>query len=586
MNMKLASALLASLFCIGCVGSTLPEKNDPGSGYTTDLVYLDQGWDQTNKFRERSYYTSQGSRLIPYKWFLALEQPNNEKLIRDPSNMDRLRFLTHQPQPEEDARLYKQLNPDALPVGFVKDPPFKEGTQDKEGWMGFNCSACHTNQVDFKGVGIRVDGGPSMADFQGFLEEVRDALNATLTDGTKFDRFAKRLSSENPSALKKELKKFTQGFNELVRRNHSPLRYGFARLDAFGAIVNEVAKNIGQPQDFHPANAPVSYPFIWNAPQLDKVQWNRAVENPIARNVGEVVGVYGEITPQLSKRPPFTSSVRLHDLFELEQWLTKLESPKWPEKHLTRIDSQKAEQGKELYDRYCLGCHVFPLDKNMTDPKKNFAGKSFIKTKGISLKAIRTDPRMAQNFASRLFEEGPMVKALLPEWKSECGKVPAGFVLKKFIRVLVGPDLLKLTPAQFLAYTGYRVNPKEPEQTMDCTQVTPAMKKAMLNSVLVYKARPLNGIWATAPYLHNGSVPNLYQLLLKESERDPMFCVGSREFDPVNVGFKYKPDPQAGCGNDFTFETQYPGNRNTGHNFSSKLTEEERWQLLEYLKTL
>ncbi len=586
MYMKFIAAVLVSLLCTGCLNSILPGNGNTGGGETAELVYLDQGWDQTNKFRERSYYTPQGSHLIPYNWFLALEQAGNEKLIRDPSNMNRLRFLTHRPQPEEDHSLYSQLNPDGLPVGFVKDPPFKKGTPDKEGWMGFNCSACHTNQIDYKGTGIRVDGGPSMADFQGFLEEVRDGLNATLADNAKFDRFAKRVNRKDASALKQELKVFTQGFNQLVLRNHSPLRYGFARLDAFGAIVNEVAKNIGQPQDILPANAPVSYPFIWDAPNMDKVQWNRSVDNPIARNAGEVVGVYGEITPQPTQRPPFKSSIRLHDLFALEQWLVELKSPKWPEEHLPKIDRQKAAEGKILYDRYCDGCHSNDLKNNMTNPQDNFAGKSFIKTKGIYIKKMGTDPRMAQNFASRFFEAGPVVKALMPEWKSECGKVPAGMVLGKFIRVLVGPELLKLPPKQFLEYTGYRVNPKEPEPAVDCTKVTPEMKKAMLKEVLVYKARPLNGVWATAPFLHNGSVPNLYQLLLKESDRDPEFCVGSREFDPVNVGFKYKPDPKTGCGNDFKFETKLSGNRNTGHNFSSRLNEGERRQLLEYLKTL
>jgi hypothetical protein len=52
-----------------------------------------------------------------------------------------------------------------------------------------------------------------------------------------------------------------------------------------------------------------------------------------------------------------------------------------------------------------------------------------------------------------------------------------------------------------------------------------------------YRARPLDGIWATAPYLHNGSVPNLYQLLLPAEQRITTFKVGSDQFDPVKVGF-------------------------------------------------
>jgi hypothetical protein len=100
---------------------------------------------------------------------------------------------------------------------------------------------------------------------------------------------------------------------------------------------------------------------------------------------------------------------------------------------------------------------------------------------------------------------------------------------------------------------------------------------------LEYKARPLNGIWATAPYLHNGSVPNLYQVLLPSSQRAASFQVGSREFNPKNVGFRADDGP-------FKFDTSLPGNSNKGHEGSlygtDKFTEKERWQLVEYLKTL
>src|SRR5262249_54013441 len=88
-----------------------------------------------------------------------------------------------------------------------------------------------------------------------------------------------------------------------------------------------------------------------------------------------------------------------------------------------------------------------------------------------------------------------------------------------------------------------------------------------LKKKLYYKARPLNGVWATAPYLHNGSVPNLWELL--SASRNPSFQVGSRIFDPVKVGF----DPSGS----FTFDTTVPGNYNTGHPFGTSLTDPEKW---------
>ena len=50
-----------------------------------------------------------------------------------------------------------------------------------------------------------------------------------------------------------------------------------------------------------------------------------------------------------------------------------------------------------------------------------------------------------------------------------------------------------------------------------------------------YKAAPRDGVWATPPFMHNGSVPNLYEMLVPAKERTKKFYVG-REFDPVKVG--------------------------------------------------
>jgi len=106
-----------------------------------------------------------------------------------------------------------------------------------------------------------------------------------------------------------------------------------------------------------------------------------------------------------------------------------------------------------------------------------------------------------------------------------------------------------------------------------------------------YRVRPLNGVWATAPYLHNGSVPNLYALLSPVEERPKKFYLGNREYDPVNVG--YRTDELTGG---FEMDTTIRGNYNTGHEFSDAsgkagvigraLTPAERKELIEYLKSL
>ena len=62
-----------------------------------------------------------------------------------------------------------------------------------------------------------------------------------------------------------------------------------------------------------------------------------------------------------------------------------------------------------------------------------------------------------------------------------------------------------------------------------------------------YRARPLNGVWATAPYLHNGSVPSLYWMLKPAAERPKQFCMGTRDFDPQQVGFHVEPGEKPAC---------------------------------------
>jgi len=106
-----------------------------------------------------------------------------------------------------------------------------------------------------------------------------------------------------------------------------------------------------------------------------------------------------------------------------------------------------------------------------------------------------------------------------------------------------------------------------------------------------YKARPLNGIWATAPYLHNGSVPNLYELLLPAAQRSKRFTLGSREYDPVRVGYSLEQPKTATDYTPFTFDVSQKGNWNTGHEYLTTrdgvpFTDEQRWQLVEYMKTL
>jgi mono/diheme cytochrome c family protein len=99
----------------------------------------------------------------------------------------------------------------------------------------------------------------------------------------------------------------------------------------------------------------------------------------------------------------------------------------------------------------------------------------------------------------------------------------------------------------------------------------------------------LDGIWLRAPYLHNGSVPTLRDLLKRPAYRPKEFCTGNTVYDWENVGFMAGMDPtnaDSPCGHFFHYKTSVTGNSNRGHLFGTDLEPGEKDALIEYLKTL
>lgn len=92
---------------------------------------------------------------------------------------------------------------------------------------------------------------------------------------------------------------------------------------------------------------------------------------------------------------------------------------------------------------------------------------------------------------------------------------------------------------------------------------------------------PLDGCWLRAPYLHNGSVPTLADLLAPPAQRPARFQRGGDVYDPERLGFSPTPSPTL-----FDYDTTLPGNGNGGHEYGTELAPEEKEALLEFLKTL
>ncbi len=533
--------------------------------------FLDQGWDHETQMEW--WYTSQGSWVIPYDWYLALERADSKELVRSALNMERLRFIAWPPDPK--------WNPDGLPIGFVKDTDAESG----ETHFGFTCAACHTGQFTYEGEQVLVDGAPAHSNFDGFLGEIGESLQQTRDDSEKFARFADRVlgadaESASVTALKQRLAQRTASLAERLRVNKPPHPFGYARLDAFGSIFNEGSVfAINEPANAKPVDAPVSYPVLWDTPQHDIVQWNGAAVNagigPYTRNVGEVVGVFGDLRVEQvdvagSPKLRYRHHINVKSLERMEEILTTLWSPQWPEDTLPEIDRDQAARGKVNYDKLCVHCHA---DIDRKDPKRE------IKAIMAPIDKVGTDPTMATNIANStpktgMLEGQPMLPltqvlpnlGIIEQFDPEAptakvvGNGVIGVLREEFgpVRLAKGlPAYVKAAKANAFYEDGERRRPPR------------------------YKSRPLNGIWASAPFLHNGSVPNLWELLNKPEQRLTSFHVGSWEMDPVNVGFVTDAGPATS-----KFVTSIRANSNSGHDYGTDLSDTEKREVIEYIKTL
>lgn len=572
-----------------------------------NYTYLDQGW--TWAERERFWLLGQGSEIMPFEWFLHLEQADSQALFIHPDNIRRLGYIPWPTASGVDMPAEKQV-----PIGFTRAANPHTG----EVWLGMNCSACHTNLVRFNDTTLLIDGAPTLGDYWQFNLDVTAALNRTLTDDDKFTRFAERLGVDTAErmALRNKLTEVVADRVAYNERNQHEIRYGHGRLDAIGFIFNEVvagrlahegaAVNSGIPENRRAPEAPVSYPFLWGTAQADYVQWNGVsfAQTPIgnlARDTVEVLGVYGRIEIDCENNS-FKSSVLFRESKELGDMTATLRAPAWPSDVLPPVDLEVAHAGEQLYGQFCASCHEVIPAKDWNKPYKS----------GLwPMEMIGTDMRYGASATqwvdSGCLEGETIMRAVGPALKktatsySVVTHVALGALSENF-RDAILPNLSTRGLLTNLEDNGLALREPRP----------------------IYKARPLNGIWATAPYLHNGSVANLDDLLKPPAERAAQVTAGCPDFDPEKVGFTCEagspgtttidvscevPDdesvPISGKWVDRNYH-ELPfrsgrvagvkatladtGNCNLGHDIrkatGEAFTDEERRQLVEFLKTL
>jgi mono/diheme cytochrome c family protein len=553
--------------------------------------YLEQ-WSAAD--RQTYYFTPQGTQVkgLRYDWFKELELPFSEQRFAAPEYLARFGFLI-----DAEQKTTPNDNPGNLPVGFARHQ--NPGSQDE--YLDITCAACHTGELRFNGQAVRIDGGSaqhvlpsSVPTLRGgsFGQALVASLVSTYYNPWKFERFARNVLKENYDARHQQLREdFKTSLYTFVKvawndthRGLYPTEEGPGRTDAFGRIANASFGDAISTDNYRVANAPVDYPQLWDMWTFDWVQWNGSAQQPMARNIGEALGVGATLNffdangQPLKGDERYPSSVRLRDLHQIEQTLQRLKPPAWPEEELGAVDKPLAVKGRELFSENCAGCHV---------PRSVQTNGRWVQhLKMLPVDYIGTDPGAANNIADHRFD----LSAL--QWD------PAELA-KLDVQLQPPPveplDMSKLSSAKGLAYVTAFVGSRAYREAKIPEAERPEMDGFGLpigvRELRAYKARPLAGVWATAPFLHNGSVPSIYQLLSPQDERATTFYKGTFEYDPRHLGYRTEAFT-----NGFKFDTRITGNHNSGHEFRAGklgngvigrlLQPEERWALLEYLKVL
>lgn len=555
------------LYSIGLVaafsGFSLSAQSLPAQ---SDIIYLNQGW--TAEQRNEYYWLSQGSALLSHDIYLALEAKSGG-LFNSPENSAKVGLLMDPPNPK--------VNPDNLPIGVAK-ADIKSG-QFKGQYIGLTCAACHTGQIQYKNKQIRIDGANALRfDLTAWMTALSESLDLPLNNEQKFKELSKRIQARgavNEEDLRKRLKTDAT-FVKLQLTNsfvHQSLP-GPGRADALTSINNAnaaIAPRILE--NTRPTLAAVKPPFLWDTPQSAWVEWSAVADNPLTRNFGESLSVFARLDLQSKDEQSglFESTVDVRGLVRLEKLLRVLAPPQWPQAELGTLDQAKVDIGKKLFTAKCAQCHsVYP--HRWDEPIKQ--GKRMIANSIIPQNVIGTDN---EQLTSVTFDPKPtmLTRHLAPLFNNQT-VVSSGEFFQTFFKRAVMRSLKEagsFSDQEMLDMNGYTSFIDEPKRP------TP------LNS---YKAAPRDGSWAIAPYLHNASVPNMYELLSPQAERSKTFYVGGN-FDPVNLGL----DTSSKTG--FLFDTSLIGNSNAGHSYQDeagkgvigkKLSVDERYALIEYLKSI
>lgn len=567
---------------------------------SASLVMTDQGTKWTDSTRNKYYSEDQGSRIMPLKWINALKQANGTPFMAD--SLERYGYL---PNP-------KSAEP-GLPVGF------SVAKENGDKIIGLTCSACHSRQIDVSGTSYRIDGGPAITDMQSLFTDLDTAVNTVLTDSSAFAKFASAVLGSSPKKQDKDklyadVAAWFLPYHTIMSASlpiDSP--WGPSRLDAVSMIFNRVSGlDIGPaptymiPENIKRADVPTRFPFIWNASVQDTTQWPGFAPNGnrifgLSRNLGQVFGVFAAFHPKKDESRLLkinyvdNNSANFHGLNKLESLIKKIGPPKWPWK----LDIALAAEGEKVFNKKdpaednesCADCH------GIKDGKRRSLKHN--KTWATPLLDVGTDSREV-NLLRLQVKTGVLEGAVIFSGKPPLKAVDSAFSV---LRTVVGGTILQhYLPVKLNKQQQKGRNKLDRLKSMFATEVekfedlgdlgslddlneTFQMKEPTAAQPYPYESRVMQGIWAAAPYLHNGSVPTLAELLTPAENRIAEFKVGPA-YDTDKVGLAVNQTKF-----NFTLKTtdcskRDSGNSRCGHDYGTTFSDAEKKALLEYLKKL
>ena len=307
------------------------------------------------------YLTPQGSHLLDFDVFMSIPSASDQAtLFSDRANLESYGFL----YPDG-------YGANGLPIGVVKDTrgdghtPLARHAQDlTRDFVGFTCAACHTGDLRYNGERFFVHAGQSNLDYERFISDLGSAVTKAARD-PKGSGYLSRMSARgtDEATAANRLLAAKVRIEGLRDRGHvaEGRVAGPGRIDAIGHILNEVfGHHYNDSTSIKPIQVPVSVPAVWNAARLQCVQTNCLTSNSLTRNVGEVLGVFGdsETYQDSAGRWRVRSTAKVKNLYALEEALDWIESPKWPSMFPPLSNDLSA--GAKAFATHCQRCHAQP----------------------------------------------------------------------------------------------------------------------------------------------------------------------------------------------------------------------------------